>query len=326
VLAIIVTFNGHKWIEKCIASLQSQTHKVDIFLIDNNSHDNTLELIRERFPDLVVYSSSVNLGFGKANNLGFIHALKNKYHYVLLLNQDAFLSPDTVNKLYVHCESNPEIGIISPMQLDPDTKTIESKFVNFITRTDTNKEIISDLYFSRIKSLYYIEFIQAAIWFMPISTIESLGGFDPVFFHYGEDRDYCMRLQKTAKHVAISTQSIGYHAAENYIPAKISFRERLKRNTLISQVYLIYGLKHYDGCFLLRLIIEYLKICNELLIDILNRSGSGILSKGYLFWFLSKNTISIFKSRKRQFVKMNHLIPLYESIVLGKHSNSRTKE
>ncbi|MDE7397344.1 MAG: glycosyltransferase, partial [Muribaculum sp.] len=94
ILSIIVTYNGMRWIDRCIKSVLDSSISTDIYVIDNFSTDNTVEHIKKMYHRVMVYETNENLGFGKANNIGLKYALDNSYDYVYLLNQDAWIEQD----------------------------------------------------------------------------------------------------------------------------------------------------------------------------------------------------------------------------------------
>ncbi|MCS3532434.1 glycosyltransferase family 2 protein [Chryseobacterium sp. JUb7] len=193
---IIVTYNAMKWAEKCFTSLKQSSVPVHTVVIDNGSTDGTQEYITTHFPEVDFIQSKENLGFGKANNIGIEKAYKEGADFFYLMNQDAWLYEDSLEKLleiYYHHPNKKEIGIISPMHIDGTEKLLDiflDKYIaiNFETR------LISDLYFQNLKPYYEIEFINAAHWLIPRDTIEIVGGFNPYFFHYGEDVEYVNRV------------------------------------------------------------------------------------------------------------------------------------
>ena len=95
ILVIVVTYNGMKWVDRCLGSLSKSKIPVDVIVIDNGSTDGTPDYIAEYFPEMKIVATGENHGFGRANNIGFRHAMKNGYEYVYLLNQDAWVFPDT---------------------------------------------------------------------------------------------------------------------------------------------------------------------------------------------------------------------------------------
>ena len=90
-----VTFNGKEWIERCIRSALESVVPTDVMVVDNGSGDGTPDLIKERFPDVILHENRENLGFAAANNIGFRHAIAHGYRFVYLLNQDAWVFPET---------------------------------------------------------------------------------------------------------------------------------------------------------------------------------------------------------------------------------------
>ena len=191
---IIVTYNAMQWAERCFNSLRSSGIIPDVFVVDNGSTDGTQAYIMEHFPEVKLHQSKENLGFGRANNIGLQYALDHNYDYVYLLNQDAWVMPDTFEKLIDISRKNPEYGILSPFQMNADLIHIDRNFVAHVLAWKSNPDIVSDLYNQQFKDVYPVEWVMAAHWFLPISTIKKVGGFSPSFPHYGEDDNYSVRL------------------------------------------------------------------------------------------------------------------------------------
>ena len=194
VYTIIVTYNGMKWIEECLLSIQNSSIPVLILVVDNYSTDGTREFIKTNFRDVILIESNQNLGFGKANNIGLSYALKKEADFVFLLNQDALVNENTIQNLINIANKNPEFGIVSPIQLDFSGQVIEKYFFNFMARDETRKFYSDFVLQKKQLEIYPIQFIQAAAWLLPMNTIKKIGGFDPLFYHYGEDDNYCQRV------------------------------------------------------------------------------------------------------------------------------------
>ena len=193
VYVIIVTYNGMKWIDECLKSVYNSSLPVEIILIDNCSGDETVSLVKSKFTEVVLIEQRENLGFGKANNVGMLFALQNEADFVFLLNQDTLILEHTIENLIKIAIKKPNYGILSPIQLDYSGEFLEHYFFNFMGQ-DLSKRFYSDFVLGNsIKEIYDIDFIQAAAWLLPISTVKKIGGFDPIFFHYGEDDNYCQR-------------------------------------------------------------------------------------------------------------------------------------
>jgi len=116
---VIVTYKGQRWYERCFDSLRHSTLPVQTIVVDNASNDGTVEYIKEYFPEIHLIESKENLGFGRANNIAMRYALDNGCDYVFLLNQDAWVEPDTFEKLVDIAERHPDYGIVAPLQNRP---------------------------------------------------------------------------------------------------------------------------------------------------------------------------------------------------------------
>ena len=96
ILAIVVTYNGMEWIDRCLDSLLCSTLRPDVFVVDNGSTDGTQEYVHSHFPEVFFRQNETNLGFGRANNIGLRFAIEGGYSHVYLMNQDAWVEPDTI--------------------------------------------------------------------------------------------------------------------------------------------------------------------------------------------------------------------------------------
>lgn len=182
VFVVLVTYNGAHWIDKNIQSLLDSGYPVSIIAVDNNSTDNSAALLA-KFPQVDLIQSPANLGFGKANNIGMKKALEQGADYVFLLNQDAWVFEDTIGCLIANMELNPAFGIVSPMHFIADNATLDKSFETYWGRKT-----------SELNGTSVVPFVNAAAWMMSRACIETIGYFEPLFGHYGEDRNYCDRV------------------------------------------------------------------------------------------------------------------------------------
>ena len=190
---IVVTYKGKQWYDRCFTSLRNSTIPVQTIVVDNASNDGTVEYIKENYPEIILIESKENLGFGKGNNLAMKYAYEHGCDYVFLLNQDAWLDrDDTLEKLVSLSKKYPEYGIVSPMHLDAEKKSL-----NMALELGNNKcsmRMLSDLFCGELKDLYQTNYINAAAWLLPRKTLNIVGGFDPIFKHYEEDDNYLNRV------------------------------------------------------------------------------------------------------------------------------------
>lgn len=195
IFVVIVTWNGMKWIKRCLDALRESTYPVKTVVVDNDSKDETVSFIQNNYPEIHIIESEKNLGFGQANNVGLRYALANDCDYVYLLNQDAYVYPDMFQYLIQEAEkeeNKKKFAIYSPIHINGDRKSLDKHFRNYIK--DISPYIVEDILLSHIKSIYLVGCVPAAGWLLPRKTLDTIGGFDPLFFHYGEDVNYCQRV------------------------------------------------------------------------------------------------------------------------------------
>lgn len=192
IFVIIVTYKGQQWYDRCFESLRQSTIPLQTIVVDNASNDGTVEYLKKNYPEIHLIESSENLGFGRANNLAMRYALDQGCDYVFLLNQDTWIKPDTIENLLSVANFHPECGLFSPMHLTADQKSFYMQIED--GKKNHSNHLLSDFYFQSIKDIYYFKYINAAAWLLPRRTLQTVGGFDPIFFLYGEDDNYLQRL------------------------------------------------------------------------------------------------------------------------------------
>lgn len=211
-----------KWIESCLASVGTSTIPSDIFIVDNGSTDGTLEYLLNRNDDNIkIHISKENLGFGKANNIGLEYALEKGYDYAYLLNQDAWIFPDTFSKLIGAFETGDgqtKVGIASPMQKTADLKHNDTQF---------DKQCLKSLNSSQ-NEVVAVPFVMAAHWMISRDCLEKTGGFSPAFQHYGEDGNLIDRAKYNGFSTVVVRSAIAVHDRDSR-PRPKPYRMRLKK-------------------------------------------------------------------------------------------------
>ena len=210
VLVIVVTYNGMKWIDRCLGSLSVSEVPADVYVVDNGSTDGTREYIQENYPHVKLHLANSNLGFGRANNHGMRHALERGYEYVYLLNQDAWVFPDTFKVLIEAMEADRSIGILSPMQMAACLDRPDPRFERWCPKK-AFKEMDSRF---RSRKVHDVKFVMAAHWMLSRECVENVGGFSPAFSHYGEDDNYVHRAQAKGYRVAVHSGAKAVHDRE----------------------------------------------------------------------------------------------------------------
>lgn len=194
IFVIVVTYNPKRWLDKCFGSLGDSTLPLNTIVVDNCSHDGSQEIISSDYPEFELIRLQKNLGFGQANNIGIKKAYDAGADYVFLLNQDAWVEKDTLQNLVMAAEQNKEYGVISPIHLNGEGSALDLVFSMWIAPQYCPK-LYSDVFMDQLEdNLYETSFVNAAAWLVSRRCIEIVGGFNPLFFMYGEDNNYLQRV------------------------------------------------------------------------------------------------------------------------------------
>ena len=182
VLVIIVSYNGMPWLERCLGSVYPGAKTChfapDLYVWDNDSTDGSADYVAKHFPGAHLVRSAENVGFAKANNMGFQYALDHGYDYVYLLNQHAWLAPGALETLVAAAQAHPDYAVLSPLQYQDGYQAFDSQFAK--------------LYHGSVE----VKRIMAAHWLVPVGALKTVGPFEEELFPlYGQDDDWCNRVR-----------------------------------------------------------------------------------------------------------------------------------
>lgn len=239
---IIVTHNAMPWIDRCLQS----TGNYPVVVVDNASTDETIVHIQSHYPKATVLPQDKNLGFGQGNNVGISYALKQGAAYVFLLNQDAYLVGDCLEVLVKKQQDNPQFGILSPIHLNSTGDVLDKNFGNYISYQKVPK-LMSDLLMNKAGEVYEVPFVNAAGWLLSRKCLETVGGFDPIFFHYGEDDNYCQRVNYHGFKVGIVPSVFLNHDREDREAVKPEKYSPLYYEHMVRQYKLQFGNINLEG-------------------------------------------------------------------------------
>jgi GT2 family glycosyltransferase len=213
VYVVIATYNAKPWIKKCLESVINSSLEASIIVVDNASSDGTVDYINRTFQNVKLIELSKNYGFGKANNIGISHALKEGADFIYLLNQDAWVKANTIEILLKTQKENPDFGVMSPIHTTVSEAQLDRNFRNYCG-PDLCSELLDDLFFNRKKNLYETKFVNAAHWLVSRECLMNVGGFSPTFYHYGEDDNFIDRMRYHGFKVGICPFATGVHDRE----------------------------------------------------------------------------------------------------------------
>lgn len=198
---IIVNFNAEHLLQKCIESIYKQTITIpfDIWVVDNGSCDNSVEMLKNRYPQVNLIENKHNPGFAKANNQAIS---KCRCDYILLLNPDTQITDNNIESAIRVLEKNPRIGILGPKLIDSKGK-VQDSCRPFMTPhvlaarcwrrlfRKSNGPILDNRNYD---SRHYVDWICGASMLVSKKAIEKVGLMDERYFMYIEDMDWCKRF------------------------------------------------------------------------------------------------------------------------------------
>ncbi len=242
---VVVTYNGLRWIDKCLSSLTSSTVPICSIIVDNGSTDGTKEYIAQHHKDALLLCQEKNLGFGQANNIGIRYALEHDATHVLLLNQDAWIAPDMIEKMMPYID---EDSLVSPIHMTGEGDRLDRNFCKNALMKSPELERLQNNWAVGVTDRYYTNEINAACWLLPRKILEGIGGFNPLFFHYAEDIDYLQRLHYHQKGVYFVPDARVYHDRAN-VPDKVPNAQLIYQQLILRAVDIR---RSRFGCLMLR--------------------------------------------------------------------------
>jgi GT2 family glycosyltransferase len=280
IYVIIVTYNGIKWIKRCLHDVLLSDVNVNIIVVDNGSTDGTREFIENTYPDLELIKTNTNLGFGQANNIGIRKALQAQADYVFLLNQDGYVEEDAIRKLMEFHQKHPDYGVLSPQQMNGDGSALDKKFDSIVL----SKNCIINSFVDSGTTIYNVYFVMAAFWLVSAECLKKVGLFDPIFFHYGEDGDYLSRVRYHGFKIGVVMNSIGYHDRQERIVPDIQqlkgfYASKLATLTNINRMFALcfskvtyYYLK-FSSKYILNLNFDLFKENNKAYFNLISKTN-----------------------------------------------------
>ncbi len=251
---IIVSYNVRYYLEQCLRSVLKAADGIDseVIVIDNASDDASLEYLAPLFPSVRFMEAGGNIGFSRANNKA---AAATEGKYLLFLNPDTIVSENAFADCLKFMESHPQAGMAGVCMLNRDgtfaresKRAVPTPFVSFCKMSGLCSLFPKSKLFGRYYLGYLdnrtearIEVVSGAYMFVRGEAFRSVGGFDEMFFMYGEDIDLSYRIQQS-----------GY---ENwYLPVRILHYKGESTNKtsyryakVFYNAMLIFFDKHYKG-------------------------------------------------------------------------------
>lgn len=216
VAVIIVTYNSADEIAECLGSIYAQdtTISQEVVVVDNLSQDNTVEIIKEQFPQVKLILPGENLGFAKGVNLGI---RESESEYVLLLNPDTQIIDNAIEVVTKFAKENPKYGLYGGRTLQPDMSLEPSScwgaptlwsmtlFALGLTTIAPRNPILDPESLGNWDrdTVREVGVITGCFLLAERELWETLEGFDERYFMYGEDADLALRARKLGRKAVI---------------------------------------------------------------------------------------------------------------------------
>lgn len=250
---IIVSYNVRHYLSQCLISLQRALEgmEAEVYVVDNHSHDDTVNYIKANFPYVKLIVNNHNYGFARANNIAI---RRSQGEYVLLLNPDTFVGEDTIRESVSFMESHPNAGGAGVrMQRGDGSNALESRrglptpLTAFYKMCGLCARYPQSRRFGRYYMGYLswnkperIEIVSGAYCLLRHSVLNKVGLLDEDFFMYGEDIDLSYRIIKNGYENWYLPLSILHYKGES--TQKSSFRYV----HVFYKAMLIFFRKHYS--------------------------------------------------------------------------------
>lgn len=202
---IVVSYNTAHLLPRMFSALEAArgSMTLQIIVVDNASADGSVEILRSNYPDVVLIANDTNVGFGRANNQALTRV---QAPYVLLLNTDAFVAPDTLRKTIDFMDANQSCGVLGVKlvgengDLQPSCRYFPTPWRSFLAssglrRLFPNTRLVDDVGWPHT-SVRECDWVPGCYYLTRRSVIDQVGLFDPRYFLYFEEVDHCRAVQR----------------------------------------------------------------------------------------------------------------------------------
>lgn len=228
---IILNYNVRYFLEQCVLSVQEALSVIDgeIIVVDNNSDDDSCQMMKNRFPEVKLIQNKENYGFPKGNNIGVQQA---KGKYICILNPDTVVAEDTFSKILVFAEKQTNLGIIGCKLIDgtgnflPESKRgVPTPWVAFtkifgLYKIFPNLKLFNQYYAQHLRDNQTgkVDILVGAFMVMQRQLYLETGGFDEDCFMYADDIDLSYSvLQKQKSNYYFHETSVIHYKGESTI-------------------------------------------------------------------------------------------------------------
>jgi hypothetical protein len=264
VSVIIVNYNVRDFLHNALTSIVKalQGTTSEIFVVDNASDDGSNEMVKKSFPAVQLIPNATNVGFATANNQALRLA---QGRYLVLINPDTVVQEDTFRLLIAFLDSHRDVGIAGCKILNPDgtlqlacRRSFPSPWVAFTKVSGLSSLFPSSRWFAKYNLTFLdadqaheVDAVSGSFMMLRREVYEKIGGLDESFFMYGEDLDWCYRVQQGGwKVYYVPVTSIIHYKGESTRRSNIDELREFYR------AMILFVRKHHRGSLLTGLFIE----------------------------------------------------------------------
>ena len=205
---IIVNWKQYELTINCLLSIKKLEYKNwKVILVDNESNFEKINKIKSDFNKVEVIESKENLGFASANNIGIKYAIKNKFEYVMLLNNDTEVNKKFLSPLLNSFQNDNSLGAVQPLIMNYYNRAkiwnAGGYLNNFFGFPYTNKKLNN--------KNQQIDWITGCCIILRTTVIKKVGLMDEDFFAYYEDVDWSLRIKKLGYKLGVVESSVIFH-------------------------------------------------------------------------------------------------------------------
>ena len=208
VSVVIVSYNTREILRNCLEALFENSREVDmeVFVVDNNSADDSSAMVQHDFPSIHLIANNQNLGFAAANNQAFALA---SGQYIILLNPDAYIRHASIKHCIAFMEQTPQCGlaggkIISPEgRLEPSARRFPSALSKLLTLSGLSGKFPLSPILNRHEFGGFahdhpqeVDWVPGTFTIIRKTMLDAIGAFDERFYIYYEETDLCLRAKK----------------------------------------------------------------------------------------------------------------------------------
>jgi len=215
IFVLTLNWNGQEFILDCLESIKNLNFPVNqLVVVDNASSDDSVEIIKSKFPDIKIIENKLNLGYSRGFNKGIEFSIANGADFILIMNNDTVIDKNALGELVKTIKTDEKIGFVSG-------KVLEHNYPNIIQTVGRKKDfiyLISETHIGageedigQYDNIAEYDYIDDVFLLVRKEVINEVGGYDDSFFLYYEETDWCSRVRKAGFRIVCNPSAKIWH-------------------------------------------------------------------------------------------------------------------